>query len=139
MLKWPARELSILLQTKVMLEAPNIDNDIKHDGNKFKQFNIVSNSKNQFLLNIGPALDEYNFSLTQDEAFKALSEVIQNCGDRLKFNILRLPIPRNSGLEHCAVDLHENVIIRIIDYYEIRIDEILTRYDVLIEKVIKNA
>lgn len=132
----PAKELAILLQTKVMLDRANTEYSVKQDGSVFKQLNIIANSKNIFAINFGPAAG-YDFTLTQDEAFKALAEAIKNHGDRLRFHLLALPV--NAGLEHLSVDINSNVIMRVIEAYEIRIDEIVTRYDILIEKVIKNA
>lgn len=136
----PSKELAMLLQTKVMLERANTEIITRIDGNLIAQFNIISNSKNQFLLNYGPAIsgyDDWEFSLTQDQAFSALAEVIKAHGDRIKFNLLMLPPGKQ--VEHSLIDLNNDVLIRVIEYYEIRLDEILTRYDVIVEKVIKNA
>lgn len=138
MLNKPAKELAILLQSRVMLEVANSKEIAMINGNN-DQFNIVANQKNQFLLNRGPAMsiDHWDFSLTQDQAFKALADAIQSHGDRIKFHLLRLPVTKS--IEHCMLDINGNVLIRAIEYYEIRIDEILTRYDVLVEKVKQNA
>jgi hypothetical protein len=132
----PAKELAILLQTKVMIERANSEFITKHDGHLFKQFNIIANNKNMFALNCGPTAG-YEFTLTQDDAFKALAEVIKKHGDRIKFHLLALPVGKT--VDHVTLDINDNVIIRAIDFYEIRIDEILTRYDVIIEKVNTNA
>jgi hypothetical protein len=136
MIEKPAKELAQLLQTKIILEVPDMSMRIRHDGQITKQLNLVANNKNTFLLNIGPAIDDYNFCLTQDEAFKALAEQVKLFGDRIKFNLLVIPYTR--GVEYCCSDVYEKVTIRTIEYYEIRIDEILTRYDILISKVISN-
>lgn len=135
MIEKPAKELSLLLQTKIILERPIVDMLARHDVDIIKQFNLISNKKNIFLLNIGPVIDDYNFCLNQDEAFKALAESVKSFADRIRFHLPYLPISR--GVEHCSADISNDVVMRIIEYYEIRIDEILTRYDVLIEKIIK--
>jgi hypothetical protein len=137
MIEKPAKELAQLLQTKIILETPDMSMQIRHDGYVTKQLNLIANNKNIFLLNIGPAINDYNFSLTQDEAFKALAEQIKLFGDRIKFNLLVIPYTR--GIEYCRSDVYEKVTVRTIEYYEIKIDEILTRYDVLISKVISDV
>jgi hypothetical protein len=43
------------------------------------------------------------------------------------------------AVEYTRLDLFNNVIVRVVEYYEIRIDEMLTRYDILIEKADTNA
>ena len=137
MIEKPAKELAQLLQTKIILETPDMSMQIRHDGYTTKQLNLISDNKNAFLLNVGPAIDDYNFSLTQDEAFKALAEQVKLFGNIIKFNLLVIPYTR--GIEYCRSDVYEKVTVRTIEYYEMRIDEILTRYDILISKVIDNA
>ena len=133
----PAKELAVLLQTKVMLERVDTEPGFKQNGDTIRQLNIVSNNKNQFVINYGVGADNYEFGLTQDQAFEALASAIQKHGDRIKFHALLMPA--RAGLEHCVMDLNSDVIMRAIEYYDVRIDEILIRYDVLVEKVIKNV
>lgn len=137
LLSKPSKELAIRLQTKVMLERANTEYVVKHDGFLFKQFLIIANNKNQFVLNYGPGIENYEFNLTQDEAFEGLAKAVMSHGDRIRFNALAMPV--RGGIDHYLMDLNSDVIVRVIEYYEIKIDEILTRYDVLVEKVIKNA
>lgn len=135
MIEKPAKELAILLQTKIMLERVNTEPGMKSDGSNIKQFCLLANKQNEFAINYGAVVENLDFSLTQTEAFKNLTNAIQKHGDRIKFHALTMPA--RAGLEHCVMDLNSDVIMRIIEYYEIRTDEILTRYDILIEKIIR--
>lgn len=131
----PAKELAVLLQNKVMLERAYTENLSKINGsNTRKQLVIISNEKDMFAFSYGPAIGyDLEFTLTRNEAFNNLAEAIKSHGDRIQFLLLQVPI--NKSFDNVTVDVNNNVIIRIVEYYEVVLDEILTRYDVLIEKI----
>ena len=127
----PAKELALLLQTKVIIERANTEFVLKLNGTN-KQLYLVSNDKNMFKSGYGPLINDNDFNLTQKEAFDYLCDKIKKL-DRIRFHLLFLPI--TPSVDHVSVDINSNVIMRIIEYYDIMTDEILTRYDILIEKV----
>ena len=97
-----------------------------------KQFYIKSNSKDLF----STTFDTYDFTVSKEDAFKNLAISIKTFSQIIKFNLMVLP-PKT--VLSASLNIIENIIIRIIEYYDIQCDEILTRYDVLIEKVNSNA
>lgn len=127
----PAKELALLLQTKVIIERAYADYIYKINGEN-KQLYLVSDQDNKF--KTGPSISsDDNFSLTKEEAFDYLANEIKKL-DRVRFFLLALPL--SGAVDHVTVDINSNVIMRIIEYYDIMTDKILIRYDVLVEKVI---
>lgn len=112
-----------------------ITQSMKFNGHSILQFHLIKNSNNKYLLNYGPAAEEnnLNFILTEVEAFKNLAAVVNNFENcKIQFHNLVLPI---GPAYKASKDFNDKVFIRIIEYYNVYIDEILTRYDILIEKV----
>lgn len=135
MIEKPSKELSTLLQTRIMIERANSECVTKQDGVIFKQFYLLSDKSNAFTdfkSSYGDIIS-YDFKLTAKEAFHNLAEAIKAYAARIRFHMLELPIA--GSVDHVIADISSNVIVRMIEYYEIRSDEILTRYDVLVEKV----
>ncbi len=95
-----------------------------------KQLYIKSNSKNLF----SNKFDDYNFIVSPEDAFHTLAEEIKNFSSdgNIKFNFLIVPF---KAVEFVNINIFNEIIIRCISYYDVHIDDILTRYDVLIEKV----
>lgn len=93
---------------------------------------IECKSKGKFLFEYG-ATTSLDFILSKDEAFGNMSNalIILNC--KLKFH--RMTLPNHSSYK-VSEEIFEKVYVRLIEYYEIRLDEILTRYDILIEKIL---
>lgn len=97
-----------------------------------KQLYIKSNSKDMF----STTFEDYEFIVSKEDAFKGLATAIKDFNQSIKFNMMVLP-PKT--VLSASLNVVEDTIIRIIEYYDIHVDEILTRYDVLVEKVISNA
>lgn len=126
----PAKKLSLLLQSRMILETASTTSGLKFNGADVKQFHLIADSHNMFLCGYGPAVDLDNFTLMEDQAFEKLAGELGQL-KKIKFHLPVLPVSR--GVEHCSADLYRDVAIRVIEYYEIRIDEVLTRYDVLVQ------
>lgn len=93
-----------------------------------KQLYIKSNNKDLF----STTFDTYDFIISKETAFSGLATSIKKFGQSIRFNLMVLP-PKT--VISASLNAVEKVVIRIIEYYDIQCDEILTRYDVLIEKV----
>lgn len=116
---------------EIIVNRPNYEN-IYRMGDNRKQLYIKSNSKDLF----STTFEDYDFSLTKEAAFAGLASAIKMFSQSVKFNIMILP-PKT--VISASLNVVEDTIIRIIEYYDIYCDEILTRYDILIEKVNQNA
>jgi len=118
-----------LLHSKLcdcVIDEPELGNSYRLDETR-KQKYLISNSKDLFSSNI----DDLIFDISADAAFDLLAHEIKKYSRIIKFNLMIIP---KNGIEYCRLDFYKKVVIRSVEYYEIRIDEILTRYDVLIEK-----
>lgn len=129
----PSRKLFEYLRPKAVIERASFDQFAKLGGvsGEAHQYHLLSNGENKFVLEYGPGVENLVFSLTENEAFEKLAAAI---GDykKVRFHLLWLP---GRGVLHCSADVHDDVAMRVIEYYEMRIDEVLTRYDVLVEVV----
>lgn len=126
----PAKELLNKL-INIHIADANVSDLTRLDENK-KQFYILFNSKDLFSSN----RENLIFDISPEVAFCYLASEIKNFSLAVKFNLMIIP-PK--AVINSSLNIVDNVIVRSLEYYEIRIDEILTRYDILIEKVIKNA
>jgi hypothetical protein len=135
----PAEKLTNVLRTRVVLERASSE-QLKLGGcavmngivAKLHQFHLIGNSENKFVLEYGVAHYDFKFELSEDEAFDKLADKLGEFG-KVQFHLLWLPVSR--GLEYCTAHIHDNVIMRVIEFYEIRSDEILTRYDILVSAI----
>lgn len=128
----PAKKLSEYLLKKVILEQASSNFVKLGQFIGLHQYHLLENQDGKFLYEYGVGVNNYDFTLTENDAFEKLSDVISEL-KKAKFHLLWLPISR--GLDHCTADIHGNVIIRTIEFYEAAIDEILKRYDVMVEAV----
>lgn len=130
MLNYPATMLLTYL-LDVGIHTPNLENLNRLNEDR-KQLWILSNYKNMF------CSDKENliFDISPEVGLGMLAAEIKKYSKNIKFNLLIIPA---KTVQYVRLDFFNNIIIRIIEYYEIRIDEILTRYDILIEKVNSNA
>jgi hypothetical protein len=128
----PAKRLEEILVTKVVMDRAN--SKLLELGKipNVTQLRLCENSEGKFQLEYGPSRENLEFVLSEQEAFDKLAEAISEFR-RVRFHALLMPVSR--GIDHCSLDLHGNVLVRVIEYYEITIDESLTRYDVLVEKI----
>ena len=116
---------------EIVISRPDYENIYKMSDHR-KQFYIKSNNKDLF----STTFDTYDFTVSKEDAFKNLAASIKSFGQSLRFSLMILP-PKS--VLSASLNVVENTVIRIIEYYDIYCDEILTRYDILIEKVNPNA
>lgn len=112
---------------EIVINRPDYEN-IFRMGDDRKQLYIKSNSKDLF----STTFDTYDFNISKEIAFAGLAATIKNFHQSVRFNLMVLP-PK--AVISASINVVENTIIRIIEYYDVQCDEILTRYDVLVEKV----
>lgn len=130
MIMKPAAKLFALLKPPASWEQRSeLIGGMRCDGKRYFQFNIVSDESGKFLSGSGPGIDFDGFILTEDEAFGALAGQVRKLDDPI-FHLPMLPL---RGVDHVMVDIHQGVVIRVVDCYEPRIDQVLTRYDILVE------
>ena len=115
----------------VVIDTFDYENIFRMSDNR-KQLYIKSNSKDLF----STSFDSYDFIVSKEDAFAGLAKAIKDFGMHVKFNLMVLPA---KTVISASLNVVEKTVIRIIEYYDIASDEILTRYDVLIEKVNTNA
>ncbi len=130
----PAKVLSHHLKPKIVLEIASSAFLKLGETAGLHQHHLIENSDGLFVYEYGVAVERLEFKLTADEAFSKLANVVSDL-NKVKFHLLWLPVSR--GLDHCTADIHGNVIVRTIEYYEPRTDEMLTRYDILVEDLTK--
>ena len=111
----------------VIVDRPNYETIYRMSEYK-KQYMIKSNSRDLFSVNF----EDYDFSISKEEAFAGLAATIKSFSQHIKFNLMVLP---PNTVISASLNVVENTIIRIIEYYDIQCDEILISYDVLVEKV----
>ena len=127
----PAKLLNDHLYGLCVIDKPDLTSLHRLDDNR-KQKYLISNKDNLFSSNI----DDLIFNVSAEDAFKNLAQTVIIHHHFIKFNLMVVPI---KAVEYTRLDFFNNVIVRVIEYYEIRIDEMLTRYDILIEKADTNA
>lgn len=126
----PARKLFEYLRPKAVLKKAHLSHFSKlGDPVGSHRYHLVGNEQGKFVAEYGVALENMEFTLTENEAFEKLAAFIA-AHKKVRLHLLWLA---NRGVLNCAVDIYHDVVMRVIEYYEIRSDEVLTRYDVLVE------
>jgi hypothetical protein len=129
----PAEKLSNILKTKVVLERASTTPLKLGTFDNLHQFHLVSNSENKFVVEYGVIHDNFEFTLSEDEAFAKLAGKLGEL-KKIQFHLLWLPVAM--GIDYCSAHIHGNVVMRVVEYYAVQTDEILTRYDVLVQAIV---
>jgi hypothetical protein len=129
--------LNMLDTSPILLDVPNFTTPMLVGNMHFTQLHLLSieekPDEERFLFGYGAAINStLDFILTKEDAFSMLAHAIKIGKKKVKFHALVVPI--GSGIVASA-ERNKNIFMRILKYYEVRIDQIITRYDIMIEKV----
>lgn len=125
----PAQKLRVLLDDKVDLVDPGAGFLRLGEIAGCLQLYLIENQHHKFASGYGAGYNEFNFTLSEDEAFQNLAAVIANL-KKVKFHLLWFP---TKGIEYVATDIYAKVVVRTAEYHHSEADEIFTRYDVLVQ------
>lgn len=130
-----AKQLAEKLKSIKLHRVNREYNSVAHSEN-WKQFYIGESCINGELKYSLGSFDEPDFKYSLDYVLSALATSIGQFSNCVRFNSLTIP---RKGIEELGVNIYGDVWVRAVTCYIPQSDMLVTRYDVLIEKVTENA